>query len=194
MSAPSDHEVVSIYPFTPEQLERLMTDACECVLMWATKDSLPVGVYHAFVWRNGRIWITFVAHRHRANAIKRNPKVSVAVSGVAGVEPDCPIGSATAKGIGIFHDDDETKVWFYRALADKSHRNDKARADRFVETLNSPMRTILEVIPTQWIMHDSGKSVRHMNGTLNDSELGPRLSSDAQRLNQFRAERGLGER
>ncbi|MGE0666819.1 MAG: pyridoxamine 5'-phosphate oxidase family protein [Sphingomonadales bacterium] len=194
MSAPNDHEVVSIYPYTPEQLDRLLTDARECVLMWATKDSWPVGVYHSFVWRNGRIWITFGAHRHRANAIKRNPKVSVAISGVAGVEPDCPMGSATCKGIGIFHDDEETKAWFYRALADKSHRNDKAKADRFVETLNSPMRTILEVIPTQWITFDSAKSARHMAGEMNDNELGPRLSSDANRLNKFRAERGLGER
>jgi hypothetical protein len=194
MSAPNDHEVVSIYPYTDEQLDRLLTDARECVLMWATQDAWPVGVYHSFVWRNGRLWLTFAAHRHRAAAIRRNPKVSVAVSGVAGRSPDCPMGSATAKGIAIFHDDDETKTWFYRALADKTHPEDKARADRFNETLNSPMRTIIEVIPTKWITFDSGKSARHMDGSLNDNELGPRLSSDADRLNRFRHERGLEDR
>ncbi len=194
MSKPNDHEVVSIYPYTKEQLDRLLTDARECVLMWSTKDNWPVGVYHSFVWRHGRLWITFAAHRHRAAAIRRNPKVAVAISGVAGQSPDCPMGSATCKGIGVFHDDEETKTWFYRALADKTHPDDKAKADRFNETLNSPMRTILEVIPTQWITFDSAKSARHMAGEMNDNELGPRLSSDANRLNRMRAERGLKER
>ena len=52
-----DHEVVSVYPFSPEQIDRLLTDAAECVLMWGTQSHWPVGVYHAFVWRDGKIWM-----------------------------------------------------------------------------------------------------------------------------------------
>ena len=46
--------------------------------MWATKDGWPVGVTHAFVWRDGKIWITFAAHRHRADGDPaRQPRLRV---------------------------------------------------------------------------------------------------------------------
>ena len=75
-----DHEIVSIYPFTDEEVDQLMNNSVECVLMWATKDGWPVGVTHAFVWHDGKIWLTFAAHRHRTAAIRRDNRVSVNVS------------------------------------------------------------------------------------------------------------------
>ena len=80
MAKTDDHEIVSIYPFTDAEVDQLMTHSAECVLMWSTKDHWPVGVVHAFVWRDGCIWITFASHRHRTAAIRRDPRVSVAVS------------------------------------------------------------------------------------------------------------------
>ena len=65
-----DHITVSIYPFTDDEVDLLMNSAQECVVMWATKDGWPVGVIHSFVWAEGKIWITFSAHRHRAQAPK----------------------------------------------------------------------------------------------------------------------------
>ena len=59
MAKTTDHEIVSIYPFNDEQVNEMMTHSMECVLMWATKDSWPVGVTHAFVWENDKIWLTF---------------------------------------------------------------------------------------------------------------------------------------
>ena len=53
MSQTHDHEIVSIYPFTDEEVDRLMDNSMECVLMWGTKDGWPVGVTHAFVWHEG---------------------------------------------------------------------------------------------------------------------------------------------
>ena len=38
MSKPNDHEVVSIYPYTPEQLDRLMTDAREFLRQYAPQE------------------------------------------------------------------------------------------------------------------------------------------------------------
>ena len=67
-----EHEVVSIYPFTDESKEALLTSARECTFNWATKDGWPVGVIHAFVWRDGRGWITCGAHRHRFDAHARS--------------------------------------------------------------------------------------------------------------------------
>jgi len=80
MARTTDHEIVSIYPFSDDELDQLMKYSGECVLMWATKDGWPVGVIHAFVWHEGRIWLTFAAHRHRAAAIRRDNRVSVCVS------------------------------------------------------------------------------------------------------------------
>lgn len=62
-----DHEMVSIYPFSDEEVDQLMNHSNECVLMWATKDGWPVGVTHAFLWHAGKIWLTFGAHRHRTD-------------------------------------------------------------------------------------------------------------------------------
>ena len=120
MAQTNDHEMVSIYPFSDEEVDQLMDHSNECVLMWATRDGWPVGVTHAFVWRDGKVWLTFGSHRHRAEAIRRDPRVSVVVSS-AGYprrsSKGMPSGSSTMKGRGEFFDDDHTKHWFYRASA-----------------------------------------------------------------------------
>ena len=99
--------------FTDEEVDALMDNAVEAVLMWSTKDGWPVGVTHAFFWRDGKVWLTFAAHRHRTVAIRRDNRVSVNVSSCGyapGVGKDLPNGAITFKGTGEFHDDDETKV------------------------------------------------------------------------------------
>jgi general stress protein 26 len=190
--AAQDHEVVSIYPHDEEQRDALMTHGGECVLMWATKDGWPVGVIHAYVWHEGRVWITFAAHRHRCAAIRRDPRVSVVVSGRANQSPECPNGAITIKGRGIIHEDRETKEWFYRALSGKNP--DKQAAQAFYDILDSPLRVVLEVVPEKWISFDSDKSARDRIGELPDEEKGPLLSADAERMNKERSRRGLDPR
>jgi general stress protein 26 len=189
-----DHEVVSIYGFSKDQIHRLLEDASECVLMWATQDGWPVGVVHAFVWQHERVWLTFAAHRHRAAAIRRDPRVSVAVSGTAGVSDDCPNGAVTLKGRATFHEDQATKDWFYRALAKKVSPNSKAGEERFFSILDSPLRVILEIAPEKWITFDGAKSARDMAGKLADSDKTPPHSADAERMNAERRRRGLAPR
>ena len=189
-----DHEIVSIYGYSDAQIDQLMTHAGECVLMWATKDSWPVGVIHAFVWRDGKVWITFAAHRHRAAAIRRNNKVSVAVSSASGTGPNGPRGAATCKGRAILHEDQATKDWFYRALAKKVSPNSKEGEEAFFNLLDSPLRTILEVVPEKWITYDAEKAGRDMAGQLPEEEKTARQSGDAERMNRERAKRGLPPR
>ena len=189
-----DHEIVSIYGFSDAQIDRLMTDGQECVLMWATRDSWPVGVIHAFVWKDGRVWLTFAEHRHRAAAIRRNPKVSVCVSSSSARSADSPRGAATMKGRAIFHEDQATKDWFYRALARKVSPDNKAGEEHFFGILDSPLRTILEIVPEKWITYDAEKAGRDMAGALPEAEKTPRMSADATRMNQERARRGLPPR
>ena len=191
MAGISNHEIVSVYPFDETQIEAMMTDAGECVLMWATQDSWPVGVYHSFVWKDGRIWITFAAHRHRTAAMRRNPKVSVAVSGIACRTAGSPRGSITVKGRAVIHEDQETKDWFYPALAAKSQPDNLEAAKDFELRLDSPLRVVLEVIPEKWITFDSAKSAADVAGVLSDDERGRRLESDAVRYERELKRRGL---
>ena len=190
-STSHDHELVSIYGYSEEQIDTLMTESPECVLMWSTKDGWPVGVVHAFVWKDKKVWLTFAAHRHRAVAIRRDPRVSVAVSGVGAKTVS---GTATMKGTATFHEDDATKEWFYRALAKKVSPNNKAGEDAFYSLLDSPLRVILEIEPVKWITYDGEKAARDMAGQLPDDEKTPRLESDGVRMNAERARRGLEPR
>ena len=129
--AAHDHEIVSIYGHSEAQKTELMQRAPECVLMWGTSDGWPVGVVHSFVWHDGKVWITFAAHRHRASAIRRDNRISVTVSGATSSDPECPRGAVTIKGRATFHDDDETKEWFYRALSRKVSPDSKEGEDAF---------------------------------------------------------------
>jgi len=196
MAQTTDHEIVSIYPFSDDEVDALMANASEAVLMWSTKDGWPVGVTHAFVWHEGKIWITFASHRHRTRAIKRDGRVSVNVSSrsYGAISPDLPNGAITFKGNGEFLDDDATKTWFYGALAKKINPDNPDGEAYWVDFLDSPLRTILAVTPVKKIMYNSGLAGRHMAGSVDESELGERLESDALRMNQERQSKGLDPR
>lgn len=183
-----DHEQVSIYPFAPEKREELLRKARECVFNWTTKDGWAVGVVHAFVWHEGRAWITCGSHRHRVAALRRDPRCSVVVSGIAA--PDGPNGAITIKGRAIIRNDEETKRWFYPALARGPYgRNGgamtpeaEAAAKAFEERLDSPLRVIIEIVPEKFIELDSDKMALDTAGMLPDEERGPVLESDAKRM------------
>ena len=185
-----DHEQVSIYPFAPEKREELLRKARECVFNWTTKDGWAVGVVHAFVWHEGRAWITCGSHRHRISALRRDPRCSVVVSGIAA--PDGPNGAITIKGRAIIHDDEATKRWFYPALARGPYgRNGgpmtpeaEAQAKAFEERLDSPLRVIVEIVPVKFIELDSDKMAKDTAGQLAEEERGPMLEADAKRMPQ----------
>ncbi len=197
MAKTDDHEIVSIYPFTDEEVDLLMDNAGEAVLMWTTKDGWPVGVTHAFVWKDGKIWLTFAEHRHRAAAIRRDNRVSVNVSSASygpNASPDLPSGAITFKGTGEFFNDDATKAWFYPALSKKVNPGNPEGEAFFNNLLNTPLRTILAVTPVKKIMYNGGVAAKHMAGTASEEELGERLESDRVRMNRLRAEKGLEPR
>ncbi|MDG1987667.1 MAG: hypothetical protein P8J18_06795 [Halieaceae bacterium] len=178
-------EAVSIYPFNDNEIDVIMHNAMECTLMWSTKDGWPVGVIHSFIWKDNKIWLTFVAHRHRAAAIRRDNRVSVTNSSRA-YEPDAqnlPVGGITFKGKGVFFDDDDTKRWFYKALSEK---NSPDNPESMSEILNSPTRLILCVTPTKKIMYNKLLAEAHARGVASEEMLGKPLESDAIRMNKPR--------
>ena len=197
MAQAHDHEIVSIYPFTDEEIDQLMNNSVECVLMWATKDGWPVGVTHAFVWHEGKIWITFSEHRHRTVAIRRDNRVSVNVSAMGygpNATADLPGGAITFKGTGEFFEDEETKKWFYEALAKKLNPKSEEGKEFFFNLLNSPLRIVLAVTPTKKIMYNATKAGAHMAGAIDESELCERMDVDITRMNKLRKEKGLPPR
>jgi hypothetical protein len=197
MARTTDHEIVSIYPFTDAEVDGLMNQARECVFMWATKDGWPVGVTHAFVWHDGKVWVTFSAHRHRTTAIRRDDRVSVNVSSESyprTAARELPLGAITLKGRAEIYEDDATKRWFYPALASKLNPENPSGEDFFNRLLDSPLRVIVAVTPVKKIMYNATLAGRHMAGTVSEDELGERLESDAQRMNAERARRGLKPR
>lgn len=158
---------------------------------------LAGGRHPAFVWRDGKIWLTFASHRHRAAAIRRDNRVSVNVSSASypeGAPAGLPSGAVTFKGIGEFFEDDDTKAWFYRALAARVGRGNREVEQSFLELLDSPLRTILAVTPVKRIMYNAELANRHIAGTVSEDELGERLSSDTARMNREREQRGLEPR
>jgi general stress protein 26 len=183
-----NHEVVSIYPYSDEDRERLLTNAGECVLNWCTKDEWPVGVIMSFLWAKGSFWVTAGAHRHRISAIRRNPQVSIVVSGSCNREA-CPPGTITAKGIATIHEGRDIKEWFYPAFAGRNP--DKEAAKRFEEQLDSPLRVVIEVKPTKWIEFDQRKFGLDAAGQLNDEDKGPMQSADSERMPAEIKKRGL---
>jgi hypothetical protein len=197
MGRAEDHEIVSIYPFSDAEVDALMSTAGECVLMWSTRDGWPVGVTHAFVWHDEKIWVTFGSHRHRTAAIRRDPRVSINVSSASyprGRGRGLPQGAITFKGRGELFSDEETKTWFYRALSQKLNPDNKDGEEYFYRFLDSPLRVVLSVTPEKRIMYNAGTAAKHMAGTIDENELGERLSSDAQRMNAAREELGLPPR
>ena len=190
MAKTDTHETVSIYPFTDAEIDQLMTNAGECVLMWATKDGWPVGVTHAFVWDQGKIWVTFTAQRHRAAAIRRDNRVSVNVSSCSypAADANLPEGAITFKGRGEFFEDDDSKEWFYNALANKWYPDNP---EFVVNLLDSPLRIMLCVTPEKKIMYNKGVADAHLAGTAEESRLGQPLESDGERYQRELTKRGL---
>lgn len=150
-----NYEDVRSYSLDDDILEKLLDEQTELNFMWGTKDHWPVGVFMSFVWRDGRFWLTLTTQRARMRAIQRDPRVSVAVSSVG-----TSLGrqkSATAKGRVYIHDDDETKAWFYPALAKRVMPKIPAVQRAFVSLLDSERRVVLEVVPEKWITFDVNK-------------------------------------
>ena len=103
-------------------------------------------------------------------------------------------GAATCKGYATLHDDDDTKAWFYPALARKVRPDDPRAEAAFHSLLDSPLRVICEIEPVKWITYDGEKAARDMAGELGEEEKTPRLEADAVRMNEERAKRGLPPR
>ena len=188
MDKAENHEAVSIYYLDPEDRDALLLEQKECVLNWCTQDEWPMGVIHSYIYRNGKIWITAGAHRHRVSALRRNPKTSVVIT-----SKGTSMGagkSITIKCRCEIHEDKAIKDWFYPELA-QALRGTAEEVAAFEKMLDSPLRIVLEITPEKWITYDGAKMRDHTQGTLDPARLAKPLESDAVRLQKEKAKRNL---
>ena len=89
------------FPFTEDLVDELMASSRECALNWTTQDGWAVGVMHVYAWHEGKVWLNFMSHRHRAAAILDR------------IEPGC--GVVGRRG---------GKKWFHvgRSVTERGHR------------------------------------------------------------------------
>jgi len=183
-----NYEAVSVYFLGEEDREKLLAQIYECVFNWSTKDGWPMGVIMSCLWRDGRMWLTAGAHRHRISAVRRDPRISIVVTSTG-----TKLGggrSLTMKCRCVIHEDRETKEWFYPAFSQHLYGQGKP-AQAFEKMLDSPLRVVLEAIPEKFIGYDGTKMARDTAGTLREDEKGPALSSDTERLAREIERRGL---
>ncbi len=151
----TNYEKVDVYPIDPEVQEQMLTEQNECTFMWRTRDSWPIGMIMSYVWRDGRFWLTATSQRARVPAIRRDDRVSVAISSVGTTLG--PAKGLTVKGRCAIREDPQTKAWFYPALAAAVIPGIESAQQAFVKMLDSPNRVIFEVAPEKEFSFDATK-------------------------------------
>jgi general stress protein 26 len=153
-----NYEDVTVYQLGEANEAELVTTQTECTFIWSNSEGHPLGVIMNFVFRDGRFWLTASSQRARVPAVRRDPRVSIALSSHGTAISTRQ--SLTYKGHCVVHDDAETKAWFYPALASAVRPGDPDAAAAFVRHLDSPRRVVLEVVPEARIGFDSSQMWR----------------------------------
>lgn len=157
-----DYRDVSDVGVDDHKRERLYEAQTECCLMWTTREGWPVGVTNRFVWSDGRFWVTCTSERKRVAALRARPQSSVVVSS-EGTWLGGDI-TTTAKTLATVHADDETKAWFYPALARRQRRDDPVAHAEFLRRLDTPTRVVIELTPVAWITYDGNRLEAALRG------------------------------
>jgi PPOX class probable F420-dependent enzyme len=155
----NDYEDVTVYPLDDEDEIRLLDQQNECTFVWVTSDGRPMGVIMSYVVADGRFWMTASSQRKRIAAIRRDPRVALVVSSSG---TGMGAGQAlTYQGTATVHDDEDTKRWFYAALAERlMGKYGPERVTEFARFLDSPRRVVIEVVPGLRVGYDGRKMRR----------------------------------
>ena len=149
----SDYEDLTECGLSEDLEQKLLYTQRECVFMWTNQQGEAFGVVHAYLPKDGKIWMTAAERRKRISAIRRFPRASVCVNGSGSV-----IGggkTVTYKGSCVVHDDRETKDWFYPEFSRYLNPDNEQRATAFQSFLDSPHRVVIEFVPDYKLSFDS---------------------------------------
>jgi general stress protein 26 len=150
-----DWEDVRSYVLDPDDEAELLSLQTECTFIWTNREGHPLGVIVNYIFRSGAFWLTASKMRRRVAAVRRDPRVSLAISSKgSGISAR---RSLTYKGICVVHEDEQTKAWFYPEFAAAMRPGEPVRAAAFRDQLDSPNRVVLEVRPELRIGFDGNK-------------------------------------
>ena len=147
------YDDVSTFTLSGDRERALLDAQTECCFMWSTKAGDPVGVIMNYVVRDEHFWITCTKRRKRVSAVAARPRVALAIS-----SRGTKIGvsqTVTYKGRAIIHEDDETKGWFYPALAARVRPESADQQAAFVHHLATDGRVVIEIVPDGRIGFDA---------------------------------------
>jgi hypothetical protein len=148
-------EDVRSYTLDSEDELELLDAQTECTLIWAGKEGWPMGVIVNFIYRDGRFWLTASEERPRIASIRKDPRVSIAVTSKGSAVKERR--SITYKCTAIVHMDRETLDWVLPEFASAMRPGQPEKAEAFRAMLDSPERVVLELIPVTRIGFDSAK-------------------------------------
>lgn len=150
-----DWEDVRTYGLDETEEDELPRRQTECTFMWNSTSGYPMGVVVNFIFGNGRFWLTATDQRPRIAAVRKDPRVSVAVTSKgSGITASRAL---SYKGDCAMHKDEETKAWFFPAFAAAMRPDSPEKAASFAAHLDSPGRLVLEIVPQGRIGFDSSK-------------------------------------
>lgn len=148
-------EDVRAYTLDGDDETELLRRQTECTFIWASRQGHPMGVIVNYIFRDGRFWLTSSDQRPRIAALRRDPRVSVAISSKG---TDIGVSrSLTYRGTCVLHDDADTLRWFVPEFSAAMRPGDPDKAAAFAAHLDSPGRLVLEVRPEKRIGYDAAK-------------------------------------
>ena len=152
------YEDVSMFRLAEDRERALLDAQTECCFMWTTKDGDPVGVIMNYVVKDDRFWVTCTRRRKRVAAVEARPRVAIAITSRG---TDIGVSQAvTYKGAAVVHDDEDTKSWFYPALAARVRPESADHQAAFVSHLDSDGRVVIEIVPDTRIGFDAEEMFR----------------------------------
>ena len=149
------YEDVTLYTLTEERERELLEKQIECNFIWTNKEGHGMGVIMNYVARDGSIWLTATRQRARIKALQRDPRASVVISSM-GTDMG-PGKQLTYKGRVKLHEDQATKDWFYRAMAEIISPYPAPTVEAAIAYLDTPLRVIIELVPEKVIRFDGDK-------------------------------------
>ena len=148
-------EDVRSYTLDSDDELELLAAQTECTLIWAGKEGWPMGVIVNFIHRDGRFWLTASEERPRIASIRKDPRVSIAVTSKGSTVKERR--SITYKCMAEVHTDRETLDWVLPEFAAAMRPGEPEKAEAFRQMLDSPERVVLELVPVTRIGFDSAK-------------------------------------
>lgn len=142
--------------------ERLLKEQNECTLCWTKADGAPAAAIVSFIWARDSVWMTALSGSPRVNAIARDNRVAVVISGKGS-----PVGISrclSLQGECVLHRDASVRDWFFPIFSAKVLPYNQQSAAGMAVMMNSPENLVLEMRPAKRIPYDSHEAMVSAGG------------------------------